>query len=136
MSIKINQTAGEGAKPQTVSAYIASFPTATQKIMEQLRTTILQAAPDAEETISYQMPAYIYLGMLVYFAAYKNHIGFYPTPSAITVFKDKLASFKGAKGSVQFPLDQPLPHELIAEIVQFRVQENLARAATQKKKNQ
>jgi uncharacterized protein YdhG (YjbR/CyaY superfamily) len=111
-----------------VDRYIAGFPPETQKALQQMRRTIRKAAPDATEVISYQMPAYKYLGMLVYFAGYEKHIGFYPMPSAIQQFKKELAVFKNAKGSVQFPLGQPLPLDLVSRMVQFRVQENQAKA--------
>lgn len=117
-----------------VDAYIAGFPKETQTLLEQLRATIMKAAPDAEEVISYQMPAYRYNGMLVYFAGYKNHVGFYPGAAGIEAFKKELSVFKGAKGSVQFPLDKPLPIQLVARIVAFRVKENLKRAGTKIKK--
>lgn len=94
--------------------------------MKKIRKTIREAAPAAEETISYGMPAYRLKGNLVYFAAFKQHIGFYPTPAAITEFQKELASFKQAKGSVRFPLDQPIPYDLIAKIVKYRVKANLA----------
>lgn len=124
------------AKTNDIDNYITGFPEDVQKILEQLRSTIMKAAPNAEEVISYKMPAYKYHGMLVYFAAYNNHIGFYPTPSGIEAFKQELSVFKGAKGSVQFPLDKPLPIKLIAKIVAFRVKENLEKAEikTNKKK--
>ena len=112
-------------KSNDIDKYIAGFPVETQKLLEQLRITILKAAPEAEEVISYQMPAFKYYGMIVYFAGYKNHIGFYPTASGIKKFKKDLSIFKGAKGSVQFPVDVPLPLPLIAKIVAFRVKENL-----------
>ncbi|GEO11284.1 iron chaperone [Segetibacter aerophilus] len=115
-------------KVNDVDTYIASFPGETRKLLEQVRATIKQAAPEAEEVISYQIPAYKFHGMLVYFAAYEKHIGFYPTPSGIAAFKEELAVFKSAKGSVQFPLDKPLPLDLITEIVTFRVRENAERA--------
>lgn len=108
-----------------VDQYILGFPDGTQKILQQIRSIIKDAAPDAEETIGYQMPAYKYHGMLVYFAGYKNHIGFYPMPAGITAFKDELSVYKNAKGSVQFPLDQALPTDLITRIVKFRINENL-----------
>jgi uncharacterized protein YdhG (YjbR/CyaY superfamily) len=108
-----------------VDLYIASFPTETQVKLRQMRSTILRAAPLAEEVISYKMPAYKLNGMLVYFAGYKNHIGFYPTARGIEAFKEQLSIYKGAKGSVQFPLDQPLPVKLIASIVKYRVNENM-----------
>jgi uncharacterized protein YdhG (YjbR/CyaY superfamily) len=121
------------ATKNDIDEYIAGFPYDTQKFLEQLRTTITKAAPEAEEVISYKIPAYKFHGMLVYFAGYNNHIGFYPTPSGIEKFKDELSFFKNAKGSVQFPLDKPLPVDLITKIVVFRVQENLARAAVSKR---
>ena len=117
-----------------IDQYVAMFPPSTQVILEQLRVTIRNAAPEAEEVISYQMPAYKYFGVLVYFAAYKNHIGFYPTASGIEAFKVELAGYKGAKGSVQFPIDQPIPFDLIAQIVEFRVQENQEKAALKRKR--
>jgi len=122
------------AKINDIDKYIAGFPKDTQKLLEQLRATIMKAAPKAEEVISYQMPAYKYHGMLVYFAAYENHIGFYPTPSGIEYFKKELSVFKNAKGSVQFPLDKPLPIQLITKIVAFRVKENLEKAEMKMKK--
>lgn len=110
----------------TADEYIASFPKEVQQLMEQVRSTILQAAPDAEETISYGMPAYKTNGKpLVYFAAFKNHIGFYATPSGHTEFAEELSKYKQGKGSVQFPLNKPIPLELISRIVKFRMEENL-----------
>jgi len=110
-----------------VDAYISRFPHKVQGILKKIRTTIRKAAPGAEEQISYQIPAFFLKGSLVYYAAFKNHIGFYPRTTAIAKFKKELASYKGAKGSVQFPLDQPIPYALISRIVKFRVRENLAR---------
>src|SRR4029079_11576644 len=110
--------------PETVDQYIAAFPTDVKKRMQQLRKTIKVAAPKAEEVISYQMPGYKYLGMLVYFAAYKNHIGFYPGAGGVLEFYKELSSFKSAKGSVQFPHDRPIPFEIISKIVKFRVKQN------------
>ena len=104
--------------------YIRQFPEKQQAALEQIRKAIKAAAPAAEEVISYQMPAYKQNGMLVYFAGYENHVGFYPTPSGIEAFKKELAVYKGAKGSVQFPIDKPLPLGLIKKIVQFRIKEN------------
>ena len=98
-----------------------------KRILSQLRQTIKEAAPEAEETINYQIPTFTLHGNLVHFAALKNHIGFYPTPSGIEAFKNELAPYKGAKGSVQFPIDQPLPLSLIRRIVEYRVKENLER---------
>ncbi len=108
----------------TVDEYIGSFPEKTRKILEELRAVILAAAPGAQEKISYQMPAYALNGNLVYFAAYRNHIGFYPTPGGIQAFKEELSVYEGAKGSIKFPIDQPLPLELISRIVKFRVAQN------------
>jgi uncharacterized protein YdhG (YjbR/CyaY superfamily) len=115
----------------SIDQYIATFPESTQKILETLRAAIKTAAPDASEKISYQMPTFAMHGNLVHFAAFANHIGFYPTPSGIEAFKDELSDFDTAKGSVQFPIDQPL--ELIAKIVKFRVEENLKKAASKAK---
>ena len=117
----------------SIDEYIASFPEPIQERLRNLRATIKAAAPEATEKISYQMPTFFLNGNLVYFGVSKNHIGFYPTPAAIEAFKDELSVYKGAKGSVQFPFDQPLPHELISRIVQFRVGQNLNKAAKKKK---
>jgi uncharacterized protein YdhG (YjbR/CyaY superfamily) len=117
-----------------IDEYISSFPKDVQDILEKLRGTIQAAAPDAVEKISYQMPTFVLHGVLVHFAAYKNHVGFYPTPSGIDKFKEELSSYKGAKGSVQFPLDQPIPYELISKIVKFRVNENIEKARQKKRK--
>ena len=124
----------ENKPSQNVDEYIAGFPEDIQAKLEKLRATIRQAAPGAQEKISYQMPTFVLEGNLVHFAAYKNHIGFYPTPSGIEHFKEPLSIYKGAKGSVQFPLDKPIPYELVKEIVAFRVQENLAKADANRKK--
>lgn len=109
----------------SIDSYIASFPESTQQLLRQLRKTIIQAAPQAEEKISYAMPTFFLNKNLVHFAGYKNHIGFYPVPSGITAFEKELSKYKRAKGSVQFPLDKPLPLALITKIVKFRVKENL-----------
>jgi uncharacterized protein YdhG (YjbR/CyaY superfamily) len=114
--------------PQTIDEYIAAFPDDMQQILQQIRQTIRAAAPDAQEAISYQMPTFKLHGNLVHFAAYKKHIGFYPAPSGIEAFKDDLAGYASSKGAVQFPLDRPMPHDLISKIVSFRAVENLARA--------
>lgn len=119
-----------------VTTYIANCPVSVQEVLEKLRTTILKAAPEAEETISYKMPAYKYYGMLVYFAAYQNHIGFYATPTGHKEFEKELAPYKQGKGSVQFPLNQPLPFALIAKIVKYRAQENLANFQKKEKAKQ
>ena len=112
----------------SIDEYIASFPESTQKTLQELRATIKAAAPDAVEKISYQMPAFALKGNLVYFAARKNYIGFYPTSSGTRAFERELSVYKGAKGSVKFPIEKPLPLELISKIVKFRVAENLRRA--------
>jgi uncharacterized protein YdhG (YjbR/CyaY superfamily) len=114
----------------SIDEYIATFPEDIQKILEELRGTIKAAAPDAEEKISYQMPTFFQKGNLVHFAAFKNHVGFYPTPTGIQAFERELSVYKNAKGSVQFPIDQPMPLELITKIVKFRVAENLKNAET------
>ena len=120
--------------PQSIDAYIAGSPEEVRQILEKIRMTIRKAAPQAEETISYQMPTFRLNGNLVHFAAFENHIGFYPTPSGIDKFKNELSAYKSAKGSVQFPLDQPIPYSLITKIVKFRVKENLEQAAAKGKK--
>lgn len=109
----------------SIDEYIVKFPPETQEIQNTLRHVIKQSAPEANEKISYQMPTFVFHGNLVHFAAYKNHIGFYPAPSGINEFKDKLSPYKIGKGSIQFPIEKPLPYELISEIVKFRVLENL-----------
>jgi uncharacterized protein YdhG (YjbR/CyaY superfamily) len=112
----------------SIDEYIATFPEEIQKILEELRATIKASAPDAEEKISYQMPTFALKGNLVHFAAWKNHIGFYPTPSGTQAFEHELSIYEGAKGSVKFPIEKPLPLELISRIVKFRVAENLQNA--------
>ena len=116
-----------------VDEYIASFPKEVKSKMQQLRKTIKAAAPKAEEVISYNMPGYKYLGMLVYFAAFKNHIGFYPGAGGVVEFEKKLSTFKSAKGSVQFPHDRPIPFDVISRIVKFRVKQNEEKNAAKKK---
>jgi uncharacterized protein YdhG (YjbR/CyaY superfamily) len=112
----------------SIDDYIATFPDDYQDRLQQIRATIHAAAPDATEKISYAMPTFFLNGNLVHFAAFKNHIGFYPAPRGIEAFKEELSRYKGAKGSVQFPLDEPLPLDLISRIVQFRAAENLNKA--------
>ena len=112
----------------SIDDYIATFPEEKQIILEELRETIKACALDAEEKISYQMPTFFLKGNLVHFAAFKNHIGFYPTPGAIQAFKQELSIYASAKGSVQFPIEKPLPLDLISKIVKFRVAENLRNA--------
>ncbi|MDD1669482.1 MAG: DUF1801 domain-containing protein [Methanomicrobiales archaeon] len=111
---------------ETIDGYIKTFPEDVQRILEKLRETIREAAPEAVETISYRMPAFKLNGrILVYFAAWKNHIGFYPTPSGTEAFNRELSQYKRAKGSVQFPMDKPVPYDLIGRIVRYRVKENM-----------
>lgn len=113
------------AKAQNVDAYIAGFPPDTAAKLREMRALIKELAPEADETISYAIPSYKLKGMLVHFAGYANHIGFYPGAAGITEFADELAAFKTSKGTVQFPLDRPLPIKLITKIVKFRVNQNL-----------
>ncbi len=112
----------------TIDDYIAGFAKDVQVILEELRATIGKAAPEAEETINYQIPTFTVKGNLVHFAAYKRHIGFYPTPSGIAAFKKELSAYEGGKGTIHFPLGEPLPLALIGKMVRFRVQENRERA--------
>lgn len=120
--------------PKNIDEYIANFPKEVQKILKKLQATIRKAAPNAEETINYGMTTFTLQGNLVHFAAHEQHIGFYPTPTGIEKFKQELSIYKGAKGSVQFPLDQPVLYNLIGKIVEFRVKENLERAEAKAKK--
>lgn len=122
------------AKPENMDAYIESFPPEIQELLQQVRATIGEAAPQAIEVISYGMPAFKTESMLVYFAAHTKHIGFYPFGSSIEKYKNELSKYKSAKGSVQFPFDQPLPLDLIANMVRFRAKENLERAMAKKSK--
>ncbi len=112
----------------TIDEYIAMFPAETQGLLAVLRATIRAAAPKAQEKISYRMPTFAQAGNLVHFAAHREHIGFYPTPSAIEAFRDELAPFESSKGAVRFPIDRPLPLDLVRRIVEFRVDENLRQA--------
>lgn len=118
----------EPSAPQTIDAYIAGFPEPVQEILHKIRQIIRDAAPEAEEAIKYQIPTFVLHGNLVHFAAFAHHIGFYPAPSGIAHFQDALSAYKGAKGSVQFPLDAPIPYALIQQIVEFRVEENRQKA--------
>ncbi|PWG78489.1 iron chaperone [Pararcticibacter amylolyticus] len=110
-------------KPETIDGYISSFPEDIQKVLQEVRQTIRDAAPEASEAIKYAIPTFIQNGNLVHFAAFKNHIGFYPTPAGTETFAEELSVFKTGKGSVQFPLDQPMPLDLIKRIVQFRIKQ-------------
>jgi uncharacterized protein YdhG (YjbR/CyaY superfamily) len=114
--------------PKDIDAYISGFPQDIQKILQKLRTAIKKAAPGATEAISYQMPTFKLHGNLVHFAAFTNHIGFYPTPKGIDAFRSELAGYKKGKGSIQFPIDEPLPLDLITKIVHIRVLENTEKA--------
>jgi uncharacterized protein YdhG (YjbR/CyaY superfamily) len=122
------------AAPKDIDEYIAGFPEDVHAILEKIRTTIRRAVPDAEEAIKYQMPTFTLKGNLVHFAAWKNHIGLYPAPTGIEKFKDRLSAYPQAKGSVQFPLDRPIPYDLIGEIAKFRAEENLRKAASKGKR--
>lgn len=112
---------------KTIDEYIATFPKNVQDILQELRKVIKEAAPEAKEAISYGMPTFKLNGNLVHFAAYKNHIGFYPAPSGIDSFKEKLAKYRTGKGTLQFPIDEPIPFELMKEVVRVRVKENLSK---------
>lgn len=119
---------------KTIDEYISQFPSKVQEILKTLKNTIKEAAPEAKEKLSWRMPTFVLHGNLVHFAAHKKHIGFYPGPSGIEAFKKELSEYKGAKGSVQFPIDKPLPYELISKIVKYRVAENINLAANKAKK--
>ena len=115
-------------KIDTIDEYIAAFLPGVQTILKEIRAVIQSAAPDAVEKISYGMPTFTLHGNLVHFAAYKKHIGFYPTPSGIEYFRAELSAYETSKGAIRFPLDEPIPYDLIARIVAFRVQENREKA--------
>ncbi len=122
------------SRPTTIDEYIEGFPDDIQEILTKVRKTVRQAAPEADETISYQIPTFRLNGSLVHFAAFKNHLGFYPTPSGTKAFQSQLAPYKHGKGTIRFPFDQPIPYDLITDIVKFRVQENQAKAEAKRKK--
>ena len=126
-------TAMKGTQAKNMDEYIAGFPKNVKGILEKLRAAIRKAAPEAEETINYAIPTFTLKGNLVHFAAFRNHIGFYPAPSGIEAFKKELSVYEGAKGSIKFPIEKPLPLGLVTKIVKFRVKENLERAKTKKK---
>jgi uncharacterized protein YdhG (YjbR/CyaY superfamily) len=119
--------------PETIDEYIMGFPEDIREKLEALRATIRKAAPEAEEIISYAMPTFYLRGNLVHFAAFKNHIGFYPAPSGIETFKEELSLYKTSKGAAQFPIDKPLPLSLVSKIVKFRVKQNLEKVAIKEK---
>lgn len=125
--------AGE-TSPKTIDEYIAAFPPDVQAILQKVRATIREAAPGAQEKIGYGVPTFTLHGNLVHFAAFKNHFSFFPDPSGIEHFIDEVSQYRAGKGTLQFPLDQPIPYDLIRRITEFRVQENLAKAETKKKK--
>jgi uncharacterized protein YdhG (YjbR/CyaY superfamily) len=122
----------EQPKPENIDQYIANFPAATQKLLLQVRETIQLAVPEAKEVISYGMPAFKQKGILVYFAGYAKHIGFYPTGSGIEAFKNEFGNYKWSKGAVQFPLDKPLPLDLITRITKFKAERDLERTVKKK----
>lgn len=118
-----------------IDEYIAEFPADIQEILQKIRTTIHEAAPDAKEKISYQIPTFVLSGNLVHFAAYKHHIGFYPASSGVSQFESELKGYNTSKGTIQFPLDKEIPYDLITKIVKFRVKENQERGALKAKKS-
>lgn len=134
MKAKTNSKKMGGGIPASVDAYIQKFPASTQKVLEQVRAAVKRAAPQAVEKISYAMPAFELHGILVYFAGYKSHIGFYATPSGHAEFDKALAKYKVGKGSVQFPLDGKMPVKLIEKMVKFRVKENLTKNKSKQNK--
>ena len=121
-------------KPKDIDGYISQFPTDVQAILEKVRATIRRAAPDATEKISYQMPAFKLHGILVYFAAWKKHIGLYPPVSGDKALEKAVTRYAGPKGNLQFPLDEPIPYDLIERIVKLRVKQDVAKAAAKRKK--
>jgi uncharacterized protein YdhG (YjbR/CyaY superfamily) len=129
-----DEVKADSAGPKNIDEYIAGFPVDIQEKLQKIRMTIREAAPEAEEKISYQMPTFYLKGNLVHFAAFKEHIGFYPTPTGTEKFQKELSAYKVSKGTARFPLDKPIPFDLITEIVKFRVQENLARAESKQKR--
>ena len=122
-------------KPETIDEYISLHPPKVQELLQKIRTLIQRAAPGAKEAINYQIPTFVFNGNLVHFAAYKNHIGFYPAPSGISKFKQELSEYESGKGSIRFPLDREIPFDLIRRIVKFRVMENLEKVSRKAIKN-
>jgi uncharacterized protein YdhG (YjbR/CyaY superfamily) len=122
------------APAKTVDEYIQRYPAAVQPVLQKIRKTIKKTAPAAKEVISYNIPGYMYHGVLIYFAAFKNHISVYPAPRGSAAFKKELSIYKGGKGTVQFPIDEPVPFDLITRITQFRIKDNEQRAAAKEKK--
>ncbi len=119
-----------GAKINNIDEYISGFPESTRKILERIRSTIKKAAPEAEETIKYSMPAFTLKGNLVYFAAFKNHIGLYPAPVGDDAINNELSLYKAAKGTLRFPLDKPIPYDLISRVVKLRMKESMDKTKT------
>jgi len=126
----------DSIKFKTIRQYIESFPETTQKILRKLHKAIKETAPDAEEAISYNMPAFSLNGVLVYYAAHRSHIGFYPTGAGIAAFKDEISNYKHSKGAIQFPIDEPLPLDLVKKIVKFRIKMNLEKSKKSHNKHQ
>jgi uncharacterized protein YdhG (YjbR/CyaY superfamily) len=122
----------KAAPPKNIDEYIGGFPRHVQAVLRELRNVIKAAAPEAEEAIKYRIPTFVLSGNLVHFAAFQRHIGFYPTPSGIEAFRHELSAYESAKGSVQFPLDRPVPFSLITKIVKFRVKETRTKLAARK----
>jgi len=120
--------------PKTIDDYIAGFPPEVRVILKKLRATIRKAAPGAEKAIKYRLPTFVLSGNLVHFGAFKKHIGFYATPTGNKQFREELSAYEGAKGSVRFPFDKPIPYSLVSKIVKFRVKENLERSVAKRKK--
>jgi len=125
-----------GLPAKNIDDYIAGFPPNVQKLLQRVRKTIQQAAPDAEEAIKYGIPTFTLNGNLVHFGGYKEHIGFYPAPSGIAEFKKELAKYQSGKGTIRFPLDEPIPFDLITRITKFRVRKNREKVAAKRKKTQ
>lgn len=123
----------QNVQAKNIDEYIAAFPKETQKLLQQIRNAIGKAAPKAEEAIKYAIPTFVYNGNLVHFAGYEKHIGFYPAPTGMEAFKKELSKYKTGKGSVQFPIDQPMPIDLITQIVKFRVAQNEEKGKAKKK---
>lgn len=133
LTTKTNMKPLSRMAPATVDGYIRSFPVTTQKLLKQLRKTIRAAAPKAEESISYGIAGYKQNGILIYFAGFANHVSVYPAPRTAPEFKKELAAYKGGKGTLQFPLDKPLPLDLVQRIVRYRLVQNESKAAARKK---
>ena len=126
----------EGTGPGSIDEYIAAYPENVREILRRIRATIREAAPEATEAIKYRLPTMILNGNLVHFGAFQDHIGFYPTPSGIDAFRDELAPYRVSKGAIQFPLDRPIPYDLIRRITVFRVQENLEKVGPRRRATQ